>query len=172
MKRVAAIVGAILIGLLTVWGYANDGYDLLPENKKRPLRNCMVTPVGCAKDVWHKSVRFIGHNATKAQQILGRQRLGAAAATSSTRKYMPRLYRKQNGKDALCGNLLPNLYVGVPWLTRKLNPKIEVDHIWPKSLGGTDNIGNLQLTRDEYNRAKSNKTGFALKQALPAICRI
>lgn len=37
---------------------------------------------------------------------------------------------------------------------------IQVDHIHPASLGGTDDDDNLQLLCGFHNRLKSNKTGL------------
>ena len=55
-----------------------------------------------------------------------------------------------------CGNLMKydeygNTLSGYGW---------EIDHIYPKSKGGTDDINNLQPLYWENNRAKADKTGW------------
>ena len=169
MKKLIAIGGAVLLGLFTVWGYvmdAKDSYEILPER----IKDNIIAIPHKARGLLQNAPRAVGQSVTKARQTLGAQKLGAIEATSAIREHMPDLYRKQKGRDALCKNPLPNLYVGIPWRTRKLNPRIQVDHKFPSSKGGTDHISNLQLTRAEYNRAKSDKTGLDLEQALLAIC--
>ncbi len=80
----------------------------------------------------------------------------APPAMTPIRKHMPDLYKKQNGRDALCPIPLPALYVGRPW-DRRLNPAIHVDHIIPKSKGGHDSVENLQLTLGKYNLQKGDR---------------
>ncbi len=107
----------------------------------------------------------------RAHQRWGTLAFRSVAASTPLRKHMPDLYQKQKGIDALCGIPLPNLYVGWPW-ERRLNPLIEVDHIRPRSRGGSDKFANLQLTRREYNRAKGNLYGPALRRAKRNFCPI
>ena len=114
-----------------------------------------------------KHARKIG---TTANQKWGSISFGHVAA-SGWRRYMPELYRKQKGRDALCDKPLPALFAGYLW-QRKLNPLIEVDHIIPRSKEGHDTISNLQLTHQKYNRAKGNETGFALRQASDHFCSL
>ena len=107
---------------------------------------------------------------TRLRQKWGTLAFGNAAASTLLRKHMPDLYRKQKGIDALCGGPLPNLHVGSPW-NRRLNPLIEVDHIRPRSRGGSDKLANLQLTHRTYNRAKGNLYGPALSRAKKNFCQ-
>ena len=95
----------------------------------------------------------------------------SAATSSGWRKHMPNLYRQQQGIDALCGIPLPNLYVGPLW-KRRLNPRIEVDHILPRSKGGSNELANLQLTHQAYNRAKRDLYGPELSRAIKNVCRL
>ena len=106
----------------------------------------------------------------RLRQKWGTLAFGGTAASTLLRKHMPDLYRKQKGFDALCGGPLPNLYVGSPW-DRRLNPLIEVDHIRPRSRGGSDKLANLQLTHRTYNRAKGNLYGPALSRAKKHFCQ-
>ena len=54
-------------------------------------------------------------------------------------------YRKQKGRCALCQGLPPS----VEWL--------EIDHIRPRSKGGDDDAGNLQLVCSRCNRVKGDR---------------
>jgi ATP adenylyltransferase len=60
------------------------------------------------------------------------------------------------GKCALCG-------------VHSSERRIEVDHIIPRSRGGTSDISNLQALCDECNRGKSNtdQTDFRVTSASP-----
>ena len=107
---------------------------------------------------------------TRLRQKWGTLAFGNVAALTPLRKHMPNLYRKQKGIDALCGSPLPNLHVGLPW-NRRLNPLVEVDHIRPRSRGGSDKFANLQLTHRTYNRAKGNLYGPALSRAKKNFCQ-
>ena len=47
----------------------------------------------------------------------------------------------------------------LPWLRHAFSFKVmEVDHILPRSRGGTDHVENLQLLCAHCNRSKGNKT--------------
>jgi len=72
------------------------------------------------------------------------------------RQNMPDLYKKQKGRDGLCGHPLPPLHI---WRRgqRIFNPAIEVDHIIPHARGGSDDVANLQLTLGTYNRQKGDR---------------
>ena len=63
-----------------------------------------------------------------------------------------------NGRCALCG------------ITKKDRP-LQVDHIKPRSRGGTNAIENLQALCDECNRAKSNRdaTDFRIETETQAV---
>jgi len=124
-----------------------------------------------AKKSIRRSTSSVGKGLTTFRQKYGAFHVGPVAGATSWRKHMPELYRKQKGVDAVCGKPLPNLYVGPLW-KRKLNPLIEVDHILPRSKGGSDAAGNLQLTYWTYNRAKGNLTGLDLRRASDGFCRL
>ena len=47
--------------------------------------------------------------------------------------------------------------------------RIEVDHIVPRSRGGTNDISNLQALCDECNRGKSNTDQTDFRPAGPGI---
>ncbi|MCY4007927.1 MAG: HNH endonuclease signature motif containing protein [Rhodobacteraceae bacterium] len=117
--------------------------------------NCVAASVRISK----KAIKEAKEVGTKGKDVMhrtaGKWSLGAIASTP-LRKHMPDLYKKQKGRDGLCGTPLPALYVGPPW-NRRLNPAIEVDHIKPKAKGGLDTVENLQLTLGKYNRQKGDR---------------
>ncbi|MCY4184045.1 MAG: HNH endonuclease signature motif containing protein [Rhodobacteraceae bacterium] len=142
----------------------------MPKNMIESVHDGATKTFDHAKNWLDITSEHVGRTAAKARQSWRSNSLGAVAASSRWREYMPDLYDRQKGKDALCGNALPNLYIGIPWINRRLNPGIEVDHVIPRSLGGSDEIDNLQLTRREYNRAKGNKIGPQLESAIREFC--
>lgn len=59
------------------------------------------------------------------------------------------LWSRQRGRCALCGDEMT-------MATNGIDRDYDVDHILPKSLGGTFAMSNLQLTHKRCNRAKGN----------------
>lgn len=113
---------------------------------------------------------YLKAGAQSVKQGWGRFKVGPVApASNPLRAYMPRLYDKQKGTDALCKVPLPPLYVGPVW-DRRLNPAIHVDHRIPKAKGGKDVLSNLQLTAAEFNLKKGTLTGNELRAAKPSFC--
>lgn len=168
---------APIMGFINVFSLAIDAKDVIsylpknmPKNMIESVHDGATKTFDHAKNWLDITSEHVGRTAAKARQSWRSNSLGAVAASSRWREYMPDLYDRQKGKDALCGNALPNLYIGIPWINRRLNPGIEVDHVIPRSLGGSDEIDNLQLTRREYNRAKGNKIGPQLESAIREFC--
>ena len=62
------------------------------------------------------------------------------------RCYLPRLISDQKGMCGICNKALPG----------QISAEIHVDHIHPKSRGGTDDLGNLQATHVFCNRKKND----------------
>ena len=125
-----------------------------------------------AHGAWQVVRISVGKAATLTRQWWGKREFGYVAPSFRLRdKHMATLYRKQGGKDGICGDPLPNLYVGPLW-SRRLNPDIEVDHILPRSRGGTDNVTNLQLTHRKYNRYKGALVGEELLRAMGQFCPV
>ncbi len=123
-----------------------------------------------AHGAWQVARISVGKAGVLTRQWWGKHEFGQVAPSSTLRdKYMAALYKKQGGIDGICGNPLPNLYVGPPW-NRRLNIDIEVDHIIPRANGGTDDLANLQLTHRKYNRSKGALVGKELLRAMGQFC--
>ena len=63
----------------------------------------------------------------------------------------PTIFRKDAQGSWMIYDEYDNTLSGYGW---------EIDHIYPKSKGGTDDINNLQPLYWENNRAKADKTGW------------
>ena len=64
------------------------------------------------------------------------------------------LWRRQNGRCAICGEAMPRGRFDTPHATvwKKLRPTF--DHIRPRAKGGGDDPGNLQLAHARCNKRK------------------
>lgn len=69
-----------------------------------------------------------------------------------------RLYEAQGGLCGIC-----ELHVGFH--------EANLDHIWPRSLGGRTVESNLQMTHPECNQAKGASVDFALARVGPGLGR-
>ena len=66
------------------------------------------------------------------------------------------LWRTQSGLCALCGGPLPADRFSLPHASLWKKRQPTVDHVRPKSKGGGDEIGNLQLVHAVCNRRKGD----------------
>lgn len=80
----------------------------------------------------------------------------ARTRLSGYRKHLPELLRRQKGLCGICGKSLESTFRG-----------IEVDHIRPIHLGGTDEIGNLRATHDSCNRSRTTEDYMNWEKQLP-----
>ena len=71
-------------------------------------------------------------------------RLSLRASQRRARRHLPALIAATGGSCALCGRFLP----------RRISPAIHVDHIVPRSQGGTDDLDNLQAVHAACNVRK------------------
>ncbi len=67
------------------------------------------------------------------------------------------LWNAQSGLCALCGRAMPASRWDTPHATvwKKMRPTF--DHIRPRSKGGDDSVGNLQLAHARCNKIKGNE---------------
>ncbi|MEL6860662.1 MAG: HNH endonuclease [Pseudomonadota bacterium] len=68
-----------------------------------------------------------------------------------------RLWRAQNGLCALCGGPMLRNRFEAPHARIWAKDRATLDHIWPKSKGGTDAADNLQLAHARCNKVKGNR---------------
>ena len=109
--------------------------------------------VGC--DLSQKAIDLVLGRVKKAQglwkDIAARETMprrtdkGDELTAAGKREYKPILYGKNGGCCEGCGmHYLPNI--------------LEMDHIIPKSKGGTDHADNLQLLCSNCNRRKDSRS--------------
>lgn len=83
------------------------------------------------------------------KQVLDRH-YGYVATGMPKRSLLDYLFKRDGGKCGICRK--PVREKGGP-----MRPSI--DHIWPRSLGGSDELGNLQLAHYQCNLDKGNRAG-------------
>ena len=172
MKHVIGVIIAFLLPVLTVALLAWDIWEVAKPVAPRAWQIVKVPAGKLSQSVQTSAQRTWQSTSTHIRQGWGTFKFGRVAPSTPLRKkHMAALYRKQDGRDGLCGNPLPNLYVGWLW-ERRFNPDIEIDHIKPKSRGGSDNVSNLHLTHRNYNRAKGALVGAELRKAKRQFCPV
>lgn len=85
----------------------------------------------------HRDRRLELAKTVRVQRFFAQKAYGLEAVTT---KDLARIWKRQRGRCALSG--------------RRLDRSAEVDHIFPRSRGGTDALENLQWLSREVNRAK------------------
>lgn len=74
-----------------------------------------------------------------------------------------KLYKKQSGLCALCGQRMPKVTKNVPARKVELNPRFPtLDHINRVRDGGGMSLTNLQLAHNECNRKRNRKAEYYL----------
>lgn len=68
------------------------------------------------------------------------------------------LWRAQSGRCALCGELMLRNRFEAPHARIWDKQRATIDHIVPRSKGGSDAPENLQLAHARCNKIKGNKT--------------
>ena len=71
-----------------------------------------------------------------------------SAATAARPWLLPALVKRQNGKCGICGKQLPEDLT-----------EVHIDHVFPVTKGGDNNIGNLQAAHRSCNVAKGARVG-------------
>ena len=76
------------------------------------------------------------------------------------KKHPRQLYNQQEGKCFYCGSQLGGFEPGVK------GKKATIDHVYPKSKGGSDDISNKVLACQECNQRKGDTIGWQYKPKL------
>ena len=131
------------------------GIDVSPQSAKEIKKRMLKLAIDRGEDelaIW-KGIHLRDLRTAKQLDSLHRDEWGELP---HYRRHKQKLFGEQKGKCAACGN----------------NPgydNMDVDHIVPKSKGGTDHISNLQLLCAGCNRKKGDRPQAYLEDQLKKL---
>jgi hypothetical protein len=106
-------------------------------------------------------------------ELIGKLPLNYLNDCKKLRSYMsyPKVYINKGNKCAICDKVATSIGVFMDCLEGSISLRfigdnfiLNIDHIYPKSEGGTDHISNLQPTCEGCNTLKSNKIQKPIKE--------